>query len=55
MKYYVFTYRDNAGGGRRWILAENQQEATKRLKQFLNRFHPFRKYKITLENVTPAN
>lgn len=55
MKYYVFTYWDNAGGGRRWILAKNQQEATKRLKQFLNRFHPFRKYRIYLENVMSAN
>ena len=51
MKYYIFTYRDNAGGGRRWIFAASKAEALKRLKAFLNQYHPFRKYKIELENV----
>lgn len=51
MKYYIFTYRDNAGGGRRYILAASKTEAFKRLKAFLNEHHPFRKYKIELENV----
>lgn len=50
-KYYVFSYRDGAGGGKREILAENKDEALKRLKQFLNQYHPFRSYKIQLENV----
>lgn len=54
VKYYVFTYRDNAGGGKREILAENANEAYKRLKQFLNEYHPFRKYQIELDRVIPA-
>jgi hypothetical protein len=49
MKYYVFTYYDNAGGGRREILADSKKEASKRLKQFLNEYHPFRKYQIIFE------
>lgn len=53
MKYYIFTYRDNAGGGRRYIIAASKAEAFKRLKAFLNEYHPFRKYKIELENVMP--
>lgn len=53
-KYYVYTYWDGVGGGKRWILATSEKEARKRLRQFLNRYHPFRKYSIQLENVTPA-
>ena len=49
MKYYVFTYYDNVGGGRREILADSKKEASKRLRQFLNEYHPFRKYQIIFE------
>lgn len=54
MKYYVFFYRDNAGGGRRYILAENAREAWKKLRRFLNEYHPYRRYSIRLEQVLPA-
>ena len=54
MKYYVFVYRDGAGGGRRYILADDPKQAWKRLKQFLNEYHPFRRYHIRLEQVLPA-
>lgn len=54
MKYYVFFYWDNAGGGRRYILADSKDEALKRLKKFLNEYYPFRKYHIHLEQVMPA-
>ena len=54
MKYYIFTYRDNAGGGKRWILAENEKNALKRLKKFLHEYHPFRKFYIELEQIMPA-
>lgn len=54
MKYYVFTYRDATGGGRRYILAENASDAWKKLRQFLNEHHPFRRYHIRLEHVLPA-
>ena len=54
LKYYVYTYRDNAGGGKRNILAASEKEANKRLRQFLNQYHPFRKYHIELEQVLPG-
>ena len=55
LKYYVYSYRDNAGGGKREILAENIEEALKKLKRFLNEYHPFRKYQIELEQIIPVN
>ena len=54
MKYFVFTYRDGAGGGKRYILAENKLEALARLLEFLKKYHPYRHYKIELEQVMPA-
>ena len=51
MKTFVFTYRDNAGGGRRYIWASDEKAALKRLKRFLNQYHPYRKYIIELERV----
>ncbi len=54
MKYYVYTYYDSVGGGRRYILAEDERDALKRLKRFLNEHHPFRKYTINLETIMPA-
>ena len=54
MKYYVFFFHDNAGGGRRYILAEDARDAWKRLRRYLNEYHPFRRYHIRLEQVIPA-
>lgn len=54
MKYYVFFFRDNAGGGRRYILADNARDAWKSLRRYLNEYHPFRHYHICLEQVIPA-
>ena len=51
MKTFVYTYRDGAGGGRRYILAANETEALNRLKMMLNQYHPSRKYQIELERV----
>lgn len=53
-KYYIYTYRDGAGGGKRWILAENEMQALVNLLEFLKKHHPFRHYKIELEQVMPA-
>lgn len=53
-KYYIYTYRDGAGGGKRWILAENEMQALANLLEFLKKYHPFRHYKIELEQVMPA-
>jgi hypothetical protein len=53
-KYYIYTYRDGASGGKRWILAENEMQALANLLEFLKRYHPFRYYKIELEQVMPA-
>ena len=53
MKTYVFTYKDNAGGGRRYIWAADEKEALKRLKRFLSQYHRTRKYTIELEQVLP--
>ena len=54
MKYYVFLYWDRKGSGRHYILADNEQSARKKLRQFLNHHHPFRRYSIRLEQVMPA-
>ena len=54
MKTYVFVYLDNAGGGRRYVWAANEEEARKRLKRYLYQYHPTRKYRITLEQVLPG-
>ena len=54
MKYYAFVYRDGAGGGRRYILAEDARTAWKSLRRFLNEHHPFRRYHIRLEQVLHA-
>jgi len=54
MKYYIFVYRDGAGGGRRYILAENAVDAWKKLRRFLKEYHPTRRYHIHLEQVMPA-
>lgn len=54
MKYYVFFYYDNAGGGRHQFLADNEKDAYKKLRRFLNEYHPFRRYKILLEQVLSA-
>ena len=51
MKTYVYTYRDGAGCGKRYITAENEAEALNRLKMMLEQYHPTRKYKIDLEQV----
>ena len=53
-KYYIYIYRDGAGGGKRWILAENELQALVNLLEFLKKHHPFRHYKIELEQVMPA-
>lgn len=53
-KYYIYTYLDGASGGKRWILAENEMQALANLLEFLKRYHPFRYYKIELEQVMPA-
>lgn len=56
MKYYIFTYSDGKGhGGRSYHLAASKDEALKRLKRRLHQRYPFRKYRIDLENVMPAN
>lgn len=54
MKYYVFTFTDRRGGGRHFLLAPNEADAMKRLRQFLNRHHPFRHFTVHLEQVLPA-
>lgn len=54
LKYFVFAYRDSRGGGTYHSLAKDAQEAEKRLRSFLNRKRPFRKYAITLESVMPV-
>ena len=54
MKYYVFRYWDNSGGGCRYILAIDATDAWKKLRRFLNEHHPFRRYRIRLEQVLPA-
>jgi len=53
-KYYIYTYRDGAGGGKRWILADNELQALANLLEFLKKYHPTRHYKIELEQVMPA-
>ena len=53
-KYYIYTYRDGSGGGKRYILADNELQALANLLEFLKKYHPFRHYKIELENVMPA-
>lgn len=54
MKYYVFSYRDARGGGTFYGLAATAEEAERRLRSFLHRKRPFRKYTITLEQELPA-
>ena len=54
-KYYVFTYRDGAGGGRRYILAADRRIAERDLRRFLNEHHPFRRFIVELEQVLTAN
>ncbi len=54
-KYYVFVYRDNIGGGRRYILAADRGIAERDLRRFLNEYHPFRRFIIELEQVLTAN
>ncbi len=51
MNNYQFKYWDSTGCGKRAILAENDKEALRKLKNFLSKYHPFRKYNIKLENV----
>lgn len=51
MKTYVYTYRDGAGGGKRYITAANEAEALNCLRMMLNQYHPTRKYHIDLEQV----
>lgn len=51
MKTYVFTYRDGAGGGKRYIWAASESEALKRLKRMLKQYHPTSNYQIELEQV----
>jgi hypothetical protein len=53
-KYFVFSFRDDRGGGTFYALAHTAQEAEKRLRSFLHRKRPFRKYTITLEQELPA-
>lgn len=53
-KYYIYTYRDGSGGGKRNILADNELQALANLLEFLKKYHPFRHYKIELEQVMPA-
>jgi hypothetical protein len=52
-KYYVYKYWNNTGCGKRWILAETEDEALKLLKQFLHKHHPFKRFTILLEQITP--
>lgn len=54
MKYFVFSYRDARGGGTFYGLAATAEEAERRLRSFLHRKRPFRKYTITLEQELPA-
>ena len=53
-KYFVFTFRDDRGGGTFYALADTAQEAERRLRSFLNRKRPFRRFTITLEQELPA-
>ena len=53
-KYFVFSFRDDRGGGTFYALAHTAQEAEKRLRSFLHRKRPFRQYTITLEQELPA-
>ena len=52
--YYVFSYRDARGGGTFHALALTASEAEQRLRRWLNRKRPFRRYTITLEQELPA-
>ena len=54
MKYYVFMFWDRSGSGRHYVLATSEEDATKRLRQILQRRHPFRHFAIKLEQVMPA-
>ena len=54
MKYYVFTFWNRSGSGRHYVLAANEADATKRLRQILHRRHPFQHFTINLEQVLPA-
>lgn len=47
-RYYVFTYRDNCGGGKRYILADSKRDALQKLKAFLEKHHPNKEYQIEL-------
>lgn len=51
MKYYVFSYWDEKGGGTMNILEHDEKKAMKKLKQYLNKYHPFRKFQIKLDQV----
>ena len=51
MNCYIFTYRDNAGGGRRYIHAKSEPEAWNEIKNFLAEYHPTRHYTLELESV----
>lgn len=48
-RYYVFSYRDNCGGGRRYILAQTKKDALRKLRAFLKKHHPDRKYRIEFD------
>lgn len=54
MKCFVFSYRDARGGGRFYGMATTAEEAERRLRSFLRRKRPARKYIITLEQELPA-
>ena len=54
MKYFVFRYWDAKGSGMRYIFAESEADARRRLKQFINQHHPFRHFLIRLERIMPA-
>jgi len=53
-KYFVFSFRDAKGGGTWYGLAASAAEAERRLRSWLNRKRPFRRYTITLEQELPA-
>lgn len=51
MKYYNYTFQVGRHSGEWWILAENEEEARKKLKGHIHKYHPFKKYVINLINV----
>lgn len=52
--YFVFSYRDHKGGGTFHALASTTEEAERRLRRWLNRKRPYRKYTITLIETVPV-